>query len=79
MPIILRVHQLLNERGWTAYELAKRAKISQTLAYRLKNNARFKRLDHDTLWKLCATFKVQPGELLLWDGKNPPSRHRFRK
>lgn len=75
--ITLRVAECLKAKGWTAYRLAREAKISMTLAYRLaRPHARFRRLDHDTLEKLCFALDCEPGELLRWDGKAPSRRGR---
>lgn len=77
--ITLRVAEHIKTRGWTAYRLAKEAKISITLAYRLAQpHARFRRLDHDTLERLCFALDCTPGDLLHWDGKAPARRHRWR-
>jgi DNA-binding Xre family transcriptional regulator len=79
MTITLRVAELLKAKGWTAYRLAKEARISLTLAYRVaKPHARLRRLDHDTVEKLCLAFGCQPGDLLHWDGRHTPRRKRWR-
>ena len=63
----LTVHQLMARRGITAYALSRGAKLSYPSAYRLSRSAGgFGRLHADTLDRLCAFFKVQPGELLRW-------------
>lgn len=63
----LKVAELLEDRGWTAYQLAKEAGISIPVAYRLADpEGGFRRLDVETLDALCRTFKVQPGALLEW-------------
>jgi DNA-binding Xre family transcriptional regulator len=63
--VTLRVAEHLRRRGWTAYRLAKEAGFSITLAYRLaRPDGRFKRLDHQTLDRLCAALKCEPGDLL---------------
>lgn len=65
--IRLKVAELLRERDWTAYQLAKEAGLSMPVAYRLASpDGGFRRLDVETLDALCRTFKVQPGELLEW-------------
>lgn len=63
--IRLRVAELLQARGWTAYRLAQEAGFSITLAYRLARPAgAFRRLDQGTLEKLCDTFQCDPGDLI---------------
>jgi len=63
----LRVHQLMAQRGITAYALSRGAKLSYPSAYRLSRpGGRFGRLHADTLDRLCTYFKVAPGALLEW-------------
>lgn len=70
----LRVAELLEERGWTAYRLAKETGLTVPAAYRLaKSSGRFQRLEADTLERLCTAFGVEPGELLEW---KPEKRRR---
>jgi DNA-binding Xre family transcriptional regulator len=79
MAITLRVYELLKAKGLTPYALAKQAKISQTLAYRVaKRGARFRRTDEETLEKLCLALKCDLADLLHWDGKHSPRRPRWR-
>lgn len=68
LVIRLRVAELLEERGWTAYRLAKEAGLTMPVAYRLADpSGEFARLESSTLEKLCEVFDVQPGELLVWE------------
>ncbi|HET7470768.1 MAG TPA: helix-turn-helix transcriptional regulator [Gemmatimonadales bacterium] len=63
----LRIHQLMVQRGVSAYALSRGAGISYPSAYRLSRpGGRFGRLHADTLNRLCTFFKVQPGALLEW-------------
>lgn len=79
MAIVLRVHELLKAKGWTAYRLAKEAGISLTLAYRLaKPRARFQRYEAETLEKLCVALRCDVGDILHWDKKYTPRRARWR-
>jgi putative transcriptional regulator len=60
----LRIGKLLRERGMTAYGLAKGAKLSTTVAYRLAGEGgRVRRLDTRTIDKLCRVLNCQPGDL----------------
>jgi len=69
--IRLRVHQLMAQRGITAYALSRGASLSYPSAYRLSRpGGRFGRLHADTLERLCTYFKVQPGALLEWKREN---------
>lgn len=79
VAIVLCVHDMLKAKGWTAYQLSKKAKISLTLAYRVsKPRARFRRYDEETLEKLCLALDCDLPELLHWDGKHTPRRRRWR-
>ena len=61
----LRVHELLEERGWTAYRLAQEAGFTISRAYRLaREDGQFASLPAETLDSLCEAFNVEPGELL---------------
>jgi DNA-binding Xre family transcriptional regulator len=74
LMVQLMVHQLMARRGISAYALSRGAKLSYPSAYRLSRpGGRFGRLHADTLERLCAFFKVQPGQLLKWV---PPRRQR---
>lgn len=73
--IRLRVAELLDQRGWTAYRLAKETGLSMPVAYRLADpSGEFSRLEAETLEKLCEVFDVQPGELLVWERATPKRR-----
>lgn len=79
MAITLRLHELLKAKNWTAYELAKRAKVSLTVAYRMaKPRARCRRYDEETLEKLMAALECDIGDLLHWDGRVSARRLRNR-
>ena len=63
--IRLRVAELLEARGETAYALAQGAKLTLPRAYRLaRPDGRFQRIEAEALDALCRYFDVQPGELL---------------
>jgi DNA-binding Xre family transcriptional regulator len=69
----LTVHELMAQRGITAYALSRGAGLSYPSAYRLSRpTGSFGRLHADTLDRLCAFFEVQPCELLRWT----PSKRR---
>lgn len=77
----LLVSDLLTERGWTAYELAKRSdgRLSLSKCYRLAANE-WKCLSADVLEALCDAFNVDPGELLArGHAEGAPKRKRTRK
>lgn len=63
----LRIHQLMAERGITAYALSRGTGLSYPSAYRLSRpSGSFGRLHADTLDRLCEFFEVQPGDLMWW-------------
>lgn len=63
----LTLHDLMRQRGITAYALSRGTGLSYPSAYRMSRpGGTFGRLHADTLERLCAFFQVQPGELLRW-------------
>jgi DNA-binding Xre family transcriptional regulator len=63
----LRVHELMAQRGVTAYRLWQATDLTYPSAYRLSRaGGHFGRLHADTLDQLCRYFRVQPGRLLEW-------------
>jgi DNA-binding Xre family transcriptional regulator len=65
------------QRGISAYALSRGANLSYPSAYRLSRpDGRFGRLNADTLDRLCAFFRVQPGALLEWVPERPRGRSR---
>jgi putative transcriptional regulator len=68
----LTLHQLLRQRGISAYALSRGAGLSYPSAYRLSRPAgAFGRLNADTLDRVCEFLQVQPGDLLRWTpGRN---------
>ena len=60
--IRLRVGKELDRQGKTAYWLAKEAKVTLTVAYRLASD-QMRRVDLDTLAKVCDALGVEPGAL----------------
>lgn len=73
LVVRLTVHQLMARRGVSAYALSRGANLSYPSAYRLSRpGGRFGRLNADTLDRLCAFFRVQPGVLLEWSPSNRP-------
>lgn len=72
MLMRLRLPELLEERGLSAYRLSKESdgRISMSTAYRLtKLNGRVKNFDADMLEALCDVLKCEPGDLLERDRK----------
>lgn len=62
--IRIQLEQLLNERGMTAYALAKQAGLHQSVIAKFRHNeAKAMRLD--VLEKICAALDCAPGDLLI--------------
>lgn len=81
----LRVADLLESRGETAYSLAQGAGLTLPRAYRLaRPDGRFQRIEAEALDALCRYFDVQPGELLEYmaggqeSGRGAPRRRSGR-
>lgn len=70
--IRLRVAELLETRGETAYALAMGAGLTLPRAYRLaRSDGRFERIEAEALDALCRHFGVQPGDLLVYVPDGP--------
>jgi DNA-binding Xre family transcriptional regulator len=70
MMMRLRLPELLNERGMSAYALSKQSKgrISMSTAYRMARlSGRVQNFDAELLEALCDVLSVEPGELLERD------------
>lgn len=62
--VAAEVRRLLDERGWSGRELARRTGIAQgTLADKLAGRSSF---DLDDLDKVCGQFEVDLTDLLAW-------------
>jgi DNA-binding Xre family transcriptional regulator len=76
----LRVAELLEKRGETAYALAKGADLTLPRAYRLaRPDGRFERIEAEALEALCRYFGVQPGALLEHVSKGHPKAKPGRR
>ena len=68
----LRLRQLLEARGLSAYGLAKFTGLSLNTIYRLtRPTGRFSLIRADTIERLCGTLRVTPSE--LFEYKRPPA------
>ncbi len=67
-PVVrLRIHQIMKDRGITAYALSKGANLSYPTAHRLSRpGGTFGRLHSETLNALCLFFHLQPGDFIQW-------------
>lgn len=72
MLVRLRLPELLEDRGISAYALSRQSKgrISMSTAYRLaKMRGEVQNFDADLLEALCDILKCEPGDLLQRTGK----------
>jgi putative transcriptional regulator len=66
--IEIRVDEILLEHGRTFYWLAKDTGISHTTLWRLKKG-KAQGINFNTLEKICAALKCQPGDILTFAGQ----------
>ncbi len=62
--IILRLDELLTERNLTAYALAKKTGLHQSVISKIRRNES-QALRLDVLDKLCVALECQPGDLIV--------------
>jgi DNA-binding Xre family transcriptional regulator len=77
----LRLPELLDARGWTAYQLsvASQGRISMSTAYRIvRQNGSVKCFDAALLEDLCDVLDLEPGELFERESKKKGHRARVR-
>ncbi len=66
--IILKLDELLTERNLTAYALAKKTGLHQSVISKIRRNES-QALRLDVLDKLCAALECQPGDLLAYHNR----------
>jgi putative transcriptional regulator len=64
--ITLKLDELLTERNLTAYALAKKTGLHQSVVSKIRRNES-QALRLDVLDKLCAALECQPGDLIVSD------------
>jgi DNA-binding Xre family transcriptional regulator len=77
MDVRIRLPELLEDRGLTAYEVAKRSNgriIPATLYRLMRNKGRVRLIDGELLEALCDQLGLEPGELLEREGKRRGKR-----
>lgn len=73
--ILFRLREILQERGWTPYRLARETGLTVATAYRLAAaKGTFGRFSADTLDRICSALRIQPGDLLQWRPNSKPLR-----
>ena len=73
--IEIRVDQLLADYGRTFYWLAKETGISHTTLWRLKKGKALG-INFETLEKMCAALKCQPGDVLALAAEKRTAKRR---
>jgi putative transcriptional regulator len=66
--ILLKLDELLTARNLTAYALAKKTGLHQSVISKIRRNES-QALRLDVLDKLCAALECQPGDLLAYDNR----------
>lgn len=74
MPIRWTLQDRLDAKGWSAYRLAKEAKLEPSTIYKLKGATAVKHIDGRTLAKLCKALECEPGDLLEYVAPKPRTR-----
>jgi len=65
MPMQNKIKAFVDGRGMTVYEFRKQTGIANKTAYDLYNNPE-QYPSKNVMDKICSTFQIQPGDLLLW-------------
>ena len=79
VPIRLRVPEIFEEKGLTAYEIAKRSggRIQAPTLYRLaRRKGEVSSFDAELLDVLCDVLEVEPGDLLEREREGKRKRNR---
>lgn len=75
MSIEIRICEILEKRGRTAYWLAKETGISYTTLWRF-NKGNALGMNFATLEKICLALGCEPGDVLKIGRETPPGRRR---
>ena len=73
--IVLRIDELLKERGRTAYWLANEVGMTHGGFYKVLH-AKIKALNLELLAKLCEALECQPGDLLVLVENNGSAKRK---
>lgn len=75
--IVIRIDELLVERGHTFYWLAKETGISHTTLWRLKKGKALG-INFVTLESICRTLGCQPGDVLRVESDRKESKRKSK-
>jgi putative transcriptional regulator len=64
MKIVLRIDEILQEKGKSAYWLAHQTGLNESGLVRIRKQ-RTQGIQWDTLLKLCTALECQPGDLIV--------------
>ena len=67
-PVVLRVRELREARGWSQRELARRAGVRQATLSAIENE-QTSGIDFETLERLAKALEVDPGYLIVKKGR----------
>jgi DNA-binding Xre family transcriptional regulator len=65
MPIYWRLREVLDEKGVTPLELARKLDMAHPTIYRLVRQTHVTRITADMLNRLCGALGCQPGDLMV--------------
>lgn len=65
MAILNQIRAFVDQRGLKPYRFWKQTGLSRATAYRLYSDRSYVPTG-DVLDKICQTYRIQPGELLIW-------------
>jgi putative transcriptional regulator len=74
----LRIDELLQERGKTAYWLANEVGMTHGGFYKVLHN-KIKALNLELLAKLCEALECEPGDLFIFENPKPQSKRTGSK
>ena len=78
MGIRLRIDEILEQRGKSAYWLSKEAGIAETSLHRMRHQ-KTGGIRWSTLSRLCKALDCQPGDLIVLGPDKPKPKSRRRK
>ncbi|HXG65694.1 MAG TPA: helix-turn-helix transcriptional regulator [Blastocatellia bacterium] len=73
MNVRIRIKELLQKRGRSAYWLANEVGITHGGLYKVLHN-KVKALNLELLAKICAALECEPGDLLVLERERPKAK-----
>ena len=75
--IRVRLDEILEDRGRSAYWLSKETDISEVSLYKLRRG-KTGGIQFDTLERICKALECAPGDLLVIEDKKPASKRKAK-